>query len=139
MPSERACFELLNASFCDLPNLSYNQKINVESYILFSHARSYLMYDSHVQQIMSRVDVIVQSGSELEQNPHTDQQTVHSLMSKIQTFMSDFDQKIGKRKRKLSDSVRLHKLIEKVLCVCLWRGGGLEVQCCQLVLGRMLI
>ena len=71
-----------------------------------------------MQQIMGRVDVIVKNGSELEQNPHTNQQTVHSLMGKIQTFMGDFDQKLGKMKGKLSDSVRLHKLIEKVGVVC---------------------
>ncbi len=69
-----------------------------------------------MQQIMGKVDNIVQSGSELEQNPHTDQQTVTGLMSKIQTFMSDFDQKLGKRKSTLGDAVRLHRLVEKV-CV----------------------
>lgn len=71
-----------------------------------------------MQQIMCRVDDIVVSGSELEQNPHTDQETVTELMGKIQTFMTDFDTKLGKRKDKLSDSVRLHKLIEKVHNLC---------------------
>ena len=68
---------------------------------------------------MGRVDVIVQNGSELEQNPHTNQQTVTGLMGKIRTFMTGFEDKLGQRKKTLRDSVRLHKLIEKVgVCGC---------------------
>ncbi len=80
-----------------------------------------------LQQIMGKVDNIVQSGSELEQNPHTDQQTVTGLMGKIQTFMFDFDQKLGQRKTALGDAVRLHKLVEKVRVCCLFTGGA---SCC---------
>ena len=65
------------------------------------------------------MDVIVRSGSELEQNPHTDQGTVHGLMGKIQTFMNDFDQKLTSRKKTLHDSVRLHKLIEAVSAIAI--------------------
>ncbi len=67
---------------------------------------------------MGRVDEIVQNGSELEQNPHTDQQTVTGLMGKIQTFMTGFYDKLGQRKKTLRDAVRLHKLIEKVSAWC---------------------
>lgn len=80
----------------------------------FSSHDNHMIITCSLQQIIGRVDVIVRSGSELEQNPHTDQETVQGLMSKIQTFMNDFDEKLAKRKKTLHDSVRLHKLIEAV-------------------------
>ena len=73
-----------------------------------------LSLSPHPQQILQRTDTIVQSGSELESHPFTDKQTIHWLMGKIKQLMTDFDSRLSKRKKKLNDSVKLHRLIESV-------------------------
>ena len=68
-------------------------------------------------------DNLIKNGSELEALPHTDHPTIHWLMGKIKQLMTDFDDRLAKRKKKLDESVRLHRLIESVseygsICVC---------------------
>ncbi len=57
---------------------------------------------------------MVVSGSELEQSTYTDRSTVNPLMGKIKQLVTEFDTKLSKRKKKLDDSVRLHRLTEAV-------------------------
>lgn len=42
--------------------------------------------------------------------PHTNQESVQPLMGKIKQLVTDFDSRLSKRKKKLDDSVRLHRL-----------------------------
>ena len=57
---------------------------------------------------------LLDSGAELEQLPYTDTNTVAPLMGKIKQLVTDFDSRLSKRKKKLDDSVRLHRLTAAV-------------------------
>ena len=66
------------------------------------------------QQIVLSSSQLLESGAELEQLPYTDQTTVGPLMGKIKQLVTDFDSRLSKRKKKLDDSVRLHRLTAAV-------------------------
>ena len=72
------------------------------------------MFNIHPQQVLERTDELIKNGGELESHPHADQQIVQQIMGKIKQLMSDFDERLGKRKKKLDESVTLHRLIESV-------------------------
>ena len=67
-----------------------------------------------VQEIVSSSNQLVSSGGELEKLPYTNKNTVQPLMGKIKQLVTDFDSRLSKRKKKLDDSVRLHRLTETV-------------------------
>lgn len=71
-------------------------------------------YTLQTQQILIRTDKLLQSGTILETLKHTDHTTIHTLMGKIKQLMTDFDDRLGKRKKKIDESVQLHKLTELV-------------------------
>lgn len=48
---------------------------------------------------------------------HTNQESVQPLMGKIKQLVTDFDSRLSKRKKKLDDSVRLHRLTAAVSSV----------------------
>ena len=68
----------------------------------------------YIQQTLVRTDKLLQSGTILETLKHTDHEKIHTLMGKIKQLMNDFDDRIGKRKKKIDESVQLHKLTEMV-------------------------
>ena len=67
-----------------------------------------------LQQILIRTEKLLQSGTILETLKHTDHDTISTLMGKIKQLMTDFDDRLGKRKKKIDESVQLHKLTEMV-------------------------
>lgn len=67
-----------------------------------------------LQQIVLSSSQLLASGAELEQLPYSDQEKVAPLMGKIKQLVTDFDSRLSKRKKKLDDSVRLHKLTAAV-------------------------
>ena len=67
-----------------------------------------------LQQILIRTEKLLQSGTILETLKHTDHDTINTLMGKIKQLMTDFDDRLGKRKKKIDESVQLHKLTEMV-------------------------
>ena len=69
---------------------------------------------SNTQQILIRTEKLLQSGTILETLKHTDHGTINTLMGKIKQLMTDFDDRLGKRKKKIDESVQLHKLTEMV-------------------------
>lgn len=71
-------------------------------------------YTLQTQQILIRTDKLLESGTILETLKHTDHNTIHTLMGKIKQLMTDFDDRLGKRKKKIDESVQLHKLTEMV-------------------------
>lgn len=80
-------------------------------------------FHSSPQQILEKTDQVLKAGTDLQQSSHTDQQSVQWLMGKIKQLMTDFDDRLGKRKKKLDDSVKLHRLTESVSVVgvgCHW-------------------
>ena len=58
--------------------------------------------------------MLLSSGGELETYTHIDQSALRWEMGKIKKLMTDFDERLGKRKKQLDESVQLHKLIESV-------------------------
>ena len=76
-----------------------------------THTRTHTIY---TQQTLIRTDKLLQSGTILETLKHTDHEKIHTLMGKIKQLMNDFDDRIGKRKKKIDESVQLHKLTEMV-------------------------
>lgn len=77
---------------------------------------------SLLQQIVLNTESLLNSGTELEQTPYADQETVQSLMGKIKQLVTDFDSRLSKRKKKLDDSVRLHRLTAAVSLSSLLNG-----------------
>ena len=69
---------------------------------------------SVLQQILIRTGKLLESGTILETLEHTDHDTISTLMGKIKQLMTDFDDRLGKRKKKIDESVQLHKLTEMV-------------------------
>ena len=69
---------------------------------------------THSQQILQRTDKLFRHGSSLESEPHANREAVSQLMGKVKHLMGDFDRRLSFRKKKLSDSVRLHQLTESV-------------------------
>jgi hypothetical protein len=67
-----------------------------------------------LQQILLRTGKLLESGTILETLKHTDHDTISTLMGKIKQLMTDFDDRLGKRKKKIDESVQLHKLTEMV-------------------------
>jgi hypothetical protein len=57
----------------------------------------------------------------LEKLPYANRSTVQPLMGKIKQLVSDFDSRLSKRKKKLDDSVKLHRL---TAAVSGWVGEG---------------
>ena len=81
---------------------------------------------------------LLTSGAELELTPYTDQQTVQPLMGKIKQLVNDFDSRLSKRKKKLDDSVRLHRLTAAVSdCGWLIVQVALTMACFWLVTTRL--
>ena len=76
-----------------------------------THAHTHTLF---IQQTLVRTDKLLQSGTILETLKHTDHEKIHTLMGKIKQLMNDFDDRIGKRKKKIDESVQLHKLTEMV-------------------------
>ena len=68
----------------------------------------------HLQEILGSTSYLLSSGEELEQLPYADQNTLQPLMGKIKQLVTDFDSRLSKRKKKLDDSVRLHRLTAAV-------------------------
>ena len=84
---------------------------------MHTHTHSHTLTHTHtiqMQQILVRTDKVLQSGTILETLKHTDRSTIHTLMGKIKQLMTDFDDRLGKRKKKIDESVQLHKLTEMV-------------------------
>ena len=86
-----------------------------------------VFYTFSLQQILIRTDRLLHSGTILETLKHTDHDTINTLMGKIKQLMTDFDDRLGKRKKKIDESVQLHKLTEMVrqpslLCATQFRG-----------------
>jgi len=57
---------------------------------------------------------LLSSGEELGQLADSSRVTVQPLMGKIKQLVTDFDSRLSKRKKKLDDSVRLHRLTAAV-------------------------
>lgn len=72
------------------------------------------MWYNVFQEILLNTSHLLSSGEELEQLPYADQNSVQPLMGKIKQLVTDFDSRLSKRKKKLDDSVRLHRLTAAV-------------------------
>jgi hypothetical protein len=83
-------------------------------------------FETSTQQVLIRTDKLLQSGTILETLKHTDHGKINTLMGKIKQLMNDFDDRIGKRKKKIDESVQLHKLTEVSLDWCIESAGLLS-------------
>jgi hypothetical protein len=83
-------------------------------------------FETTTQQILIRTEKLLQSGTILETLKHTDHDTISTLMGKIKQLMTDFDDRLGKRKKKIDESVQLHKLTEMSLDWCIESAGLLS-------------
>ena len=79
-----------------------------------THTHTHTHHAHTQQQVLIRTDKLLQSGTILETLKHTDHGKINTLMGKIKQLMNDFDDRIGKRKKKIDESVQLHKLTEMV-------------------------
>lgn len=83
-------------------------------------------FETSTQQILLRADILLQSASILETQRHTDRGSINALMGKIKQLMTDFDDRLGKRKKKIDESVQLQKLTELSLDWCIESAGLLS-------------
>ena len=102
-------------------SLSLSLSLFLSLSLSFSHTHTHT--HTHMQQILVRTDKLLQSGTILETLKHTDHSTIHLLMGKIKQLMTDFDDRLGKRKKKIDESVQLHKLTEMVREGCREQNG----------------
>ncbi|CAI8057657.1 Kalirin, partial [Geodia barretti] len=91
-----------------------------------SLAKEVTDFETTTQQILIRTEKLLQSGTILETLKHTDHDTISTLMGKIKQLMTDFDDRLGKRKKKIDESVQLHKLTEMSLDWCIESAGLLS-------------